>query len=142
MPRRTDPDSRIRVVLKCDEDKSPQPAFFFKPLVMRDFHRFEEVLERIRAKESTLNSMYAEVIPALTPLLVGWEHMGVDFDVEQLEDLINIQEGVELISRLSVAGQLTHEEKKSCELPPSFETDSSATPVEPDVSEANTNQST
>jgi len=113
MPRATNPNSTIEIVLDCDKDQDPQAKFLFRPPVMADEEKLGSVFD-IRDKDSV--TLTESVTLAIEECLIGFENCG-DFKhpENRISEFLNAAEGFELVSKLLSSGRLDSDEKKSLE---------------------------
>lgn len=131
MPVAIDPNARVRFVLESDKGKSPEPAFFVRPLTMRVWRKLADTTdEMLKATEG--NVAANKLIEAIKIGLVGWEGIvdakgnDIPFDPDKLEDIIDVDEAKELLDAVQDAGRLAREDKKKSESPPSSSMENSA----------------
>jgi len=119
MPRATNPDSTIVIVLDCDKDQNPQAKFLFRPPVMADEEKLGSAFD-IRDKDST--TLTESVTQAIETCLIGFENCGgFEFGKNRISEFLSAAEGFELVSKLLSSGRLDSDEKKSSESPASSE---------------------
>lgn len=121
MPRATNPNSVVPIVLDCDKDQNPQAKFFFRPPVMADEEKLGSVFD-IRDKDSV--TLTESVTRAIEECLIGFENCGkFRYPENRISEFLNAAEGFELVSKLLSSGRLDSDEKKSSESPVSSEAD-------------------
>lgn len=135
MPKLLDPESKIRLVLDGDVGKSPEPAFFSRPLSVASFRRTVECLQGV-AENAADSKNAAAVFDFLRERITGWENMidpetgeRLQFSHEKLEEILALDEAVELVSKISAGGRLSTDERKKSESLHSSETDKPASPA-------------
>jgi hypothetical protein len=122
MPRRTDPNSRLTLVLACDQYLPPesQPKFFARVLSVRQAEELQEKREHGGRKS------LAVALEVLMMFLTGWENMthpdtgaSLDFNVENLKDVLTIDELHEVIDFAIGSIAPSAGDQKKSESPPS-----------------------
>ena len=113
MPRATNPDSIIKIVLDCDKAQDPQAKFFFRPPVMADEEQLGSAFD-IRDKDA--ETLTDSVTKSIETCLIGYENCGnFKFPENRISEFLSAAEGFELISKLLASGRLDSDEKKSSE---------------------------
>ena len=131
MPIAIDPDARVRVVLSTDKGKAPEPAFFVRPLTLRQYRKVSETDETV-GQASNGSEAIGRLLKAIEVGLVGWEHVSdkdgqpIPFSMDALEDVVTIPEARELLHYCLISGRLATEDKKKSESESSSNTESSA----------------
>lgn len=122
MPRRTDPNSRLTLVLAGDIDKpkESQPKFFGRVLSVR---QSEELMDK--RSEDGGKSISAAVKMAMM-FLTGWENMTspdngepLEFSAENLKEVLTMAELLEVLDFATGSISPTGDDQKKSELPPS-----------------------
>jgi len=100
MPRRTDPNSRLTLVLDCDKHLPPeqQPKFFARVLSVRQAEEMQSIREQAGA-----NSI-KQAVDLVMMFLTGWENMtnpetgeAMAFSAENLKEVLTFDELAEVI---------------------------------------------
>jgi hypothetical protein len=95
MPRRTDPNSRLTLVLACDQHLPPetQPKFFARVLSVRQAEQMQE------RREQKTGKPLADAIELAMMFLTGWQNMvhpdtglALEFNAENLKEVLTIDE--------------------------------------------------
>lgn len=110
MPKRLDPNYRLRLVLAGDLDKEPQPCFWAKNLTVGMIERYQGGM--------TITSL----VDAVMDCLVGWEHMVLDgqpleFSRENVAMVLDADEMREIIEFCTSQARLGVEERKKSDSP-------------------------
>jgi hypothetical protein len=122
MPRRTDPNSRLTLVLACDQYLPPesQPKFFARVLSVRQAEQLQEKRDQAGAKSIEV------ALEVLMMFLTGWENMThpdtgepLAFSVENLKEVLTIDELHEVIDFAVGSIRPNGDDQKKSESPPS-----------------------
>lgn len=114
MPRSTDPDARVDIVLTTDQDKTPKPTFHFKTITVAEEEKLGKIYDA--AIGDTENELSNRVKEFLEPLLLGWSNMGkFEFGKDPLRSVVCFAEAMDLAGQLLESGRLSIEEKKRSE---------------------------
>lgn len=117
MPRRTDPNSRLVLVLDCDKHLPPeqQPKFFARVLSVRQAEQLQE-----QRNEPSSNPI-KKAVELVMMFLTGWENMNdpttgeaIEFNAENLKDVLTFDELSQVIDFATGTMKLSiGDEKKS-----------------------------
>lgn len=111
MPQLLEPGKRYAVCLDSDKDKPQEtrPVFWVLAVSARDAIAGVELVQSFTKD--------AEIVDHLKTLLVGWDNLDIDFDLEKLPDVLTVSECYELYGKINRNEHLNMEEKKSSESP-------------------------
>ena len=118
MPRRTDPNNKLTLVLACDQHLPPekQPKFFARVLSVR---QAEELQLR---RDSNQGSSIQNAIDLAMFFLCGWENMVdpdtnelMEFNAENLKEILTIDELTEVLDFATGSIKPTVDESKKSE---------------------------
>lgn len=132
MPIAIDPSTRLPIVLDSDADKEHPPTFYVRPLTVRETSHADTLDQRMREELQAGRDAYAPLFESIRVALVGWENLRnlqgelIPYDPAELDAVLVIEEGYELMRKIVRAGTLRREDKKKSESPPSSSTDSCA----------------
>lgn len=136
MPRSLDPNSRITMVLACDQDKPKEtrPEIYAKAPTLGTQRVLVRTLAKFRSGVSIADydSITDSLLDAAEMCLTGWKNIPTEFSRKGIEDVLNLEEIAEVIGFLASASASATDKKKS-ELPPSLDAVNSANPVSVDV---------
>lgn len=122
MPRRTDPGSRLTLVLACDIDKpkETQPKFFGRVLSVR---QSEELLAK-RNQEG--GKSISSAVDMVMMFLTGWENMtcpdtgeSLAFSADNLKEVLTMEELLEVLDFATGTIKPSAGDQKKSESPPS-----------------------
>ena len=99
------------VILEIDKDKSPAPTFYFKPLTARQAREIISVQENALKKTSANTSDYDLLFDTLKKYLTGWQHLPIEYDPAELDNIINLPEAFELLGKIAFQGPDSAEKK-------------------------------
>lgn len=105
----TAPNETCRVVLSSHEGMDEPPTFLFPYLTGRK----QRALLEVKASITEDAAGYDLVFGAVKEHLTGWENLGIDYDPDMLDDVINYSQGVELLARLVFQTPTVDDKKKS-----------------------------
>lgn len=120
MPRRTDPNSRLTLVLACDQHLPPesQPKFFARVLSVRQAEQIQD-----RREQKTGNPL-SDAVSLAMMFLTGWENMTspetgepMEFNAENLKDVLTIDELHEVLDFATGSITASAGEQKKSESP-------------------------
>lgn len=120
MPRRTDPNSRLTLVLACDQYLPPerQPKFFARVLSVRQAEQLQEKRDQAGRKSLEI------ALEVLMMFLTGWENMthpdtgdAIEFNAENLKEVLAIDELHEVIDFAVGSITPTGDDQKKSESP-------------------------
>lgn len=118
MPIALESGKRWPVVLDSDKGMKPEPTFFVRALSMREQYEVADVIDSEK-KGKTARQIFDEVLDCLKLHVIGWENMVdentgeiIQFDLDQLNRLIDYVQARELLSKIMINGHVSHEEKK------------------------------
>lgn len=123
MPRCLDPEQMFDIVLDGDKGKSPEPTFVCRSLTLRQFRNCIVKLQGIR-EAADQNAVISEALDVIEDVVVGWRNMidprtgkEIKFTPGTAGDLLDIEEAVELVQKITMSGRLSEDESKKSELP-------------------------
>lgn len=121
MPSALEPGRRQRIVLDCDRDKTPEPAFFARSLSIRDFREIVGTLTQIRDAKKKIELLEI-ALQGVCRVVTGWENMvdpdtglDIEFCQDALEKTITVDEAVEILSHCIRNNTLSEDERKKSE---------------------------
>lgn len=119
MPRSLDPESKLILVLDCDVDKpeETQPRIFAKSPTLGTQRRLVKLLSQLGTGD--ISEKVDAIVDAVMLCLTGWENIPLEFSREAVEDVLNLDEVVEVLSFLASQSTATAEDKKKSESLPS-----------------------
>jgi hypothetical protein len=118
MPRRTDPNSRLTLVLACDQHlpADQQPKFFARVLSVRQAEELQDRRERMQGNP------LASAIDLVMFFLCGWENMThpdtgepLEFNSANLKELLTIDELTEVLDFATGSIKPTEQDQKKSE---------------------------
>ena len=121
MPQALEPGILHRLVLDCDTDKNPTPAFHLRARSLREQMQLGDALDSLQGSDNS-RDLYTHAHGVLAKLIVGWENIARDgadipFSSDALWDVLTVPETWELIRKALAAGRVDADEKKESELP-------------------------
>lgn len=133
MPRSLDPNSRITMVLACDQDKpkETQPRIFAKSPTLSQQRKLVSLLSSLN--DGGILEKFDVILDAAETCLTGWENIPTPFSREGIADVLNLEEIVEVISFLASASSASANVKKKSESLPLSDAVNSANPASEDV---------
>lgn len=116
MPIATDPDQRVDFVLKHDAQKPPEsrPAFVCRAMSRRESRRVLDMVQAAHAERDDARS-YQMLVEALRVGVVGWRHMPIPFDFEQIDTICGYREIWELAWGYPLGGNLPEADRPKSE---------------------------
>lgn len=120
MPLFLEPGQQYPIVLDIDADKPKEsrPTFYAKSQSMRGQQRIGEVLDMWGDNpDLTLCELFDATLAVLSGVVVGWTHMGREFSIDAMKDVLNYSEARELLRKVMYNQHITPDEKKSLESP-------------------------
>lgn len=122
MPFAVDPNAVQKIVLDCDKDKDPQPAFFYRHLTYRKFVELDAMRTSI-GKDDPSES-YRKQFAALSDGLVGWQFICdpvtgqvIPFDAGMIPDIVTLSEAQEILMKRMTGAIPSVEDKKKLPSP-------------------------
>jgi hypothetical protein len=115
------------MVLASDIDAVPQPKFFAKAPNLNQQRKLIGVLASL--KNGNLDEQFDAIIDAAAMMLTGWEHIPVEFNRDNIGEVLNFEELVEVLTFLASASVPTADDKKKSELPPLSDAANCASPA-------------
>ena len=136
MPRSLDPNSKITMVLACDQDKPAEtrPEIYAKAPTLGTQRVLVRLLAKFRSgmKIEEYDSIADDLLDAAEMCLTGWKNIPTEFSRKGIEDVLNLEEIAEVIGFLASASASVDDKKKS-ELPRSSGAVNSANPASVDA---------
>jgi hypothetical protein len=140
MPIACEPGEPIRLVLPNDRGRSPEPAFYFRAMTVRDCRKLARLDARIERLDHAsdpdeVDATIDELVASVKRYLGGWELWDaegepISYDPERIEDVLDLAELLMLLRLLQMGG-MTGVDRKNCERPSPSPAESSAKPAAP-----------
>lgn len=102
----------IKLVLKSDKDKENPPAFLYRVATARDVMKMAGMYDAAQDNKSGEKNI-AMLIDLVKLGLTGWENMGMEFDAEQIADLLTIKEITELAEARMSGASISDTDRKN-----------------------------
>jgi len=115
------------MVLACDVDKTPQPRIFAKAPTINQQRKLISLMSSLEA--GNLLEQFDAMLGAASMMLVGWEHIPVEFNRENIGEVLSLEELLEVLQFLMSATTATPDDKKKSESQPSSDAVNSASPA-------------
>ena len=123
MPIICDPESEFEIVLETDKDKENPPTFIYRQLNTREFKRVGAVFDQMNhGQVSGIVEQIDIIMEAVTTGLLGWKNVfdrdGNEMAFQPMDlDLVltPVEMSGDLMSKILISGQTTHEDKKKSE---------------------------
>ena len=113
MPRSLDPSSKLTMVLACDVDKTPQPKIFAKAPNLNQQRKLVGLIACLQT--GSLNDQFDAIMDAAAMMITGWEHIPLEYNRDNIGEVLNLEELVEVFSFLISASTATADDKKKSE---------------------------
>lgn len=144
MPRCLHPDETFDVVLKSDESlpEKDRPYFTFRAFSIRQFRQAMLAMQKVQSldegKLENVEVALGAICDVLRLGMVGWGNMldhnveagqepiWIPYDPAQLDSILGMEEASELMEKMLGSAQLTVDDKKKLESPPSSAKNNSA----------------
>lgn len=105
-----EPGQSIPVTLDRDGGRDNPPTFLVKAQTLRSQRRIGEYLDG--SMDGKLSDLLNTLLDVLMENCTGWKNIDKPFSRESFEDVINYQEGRELLRKTLSAQYVTPDEKK------------------------------
>lgn len=117
MPRSLDPNARLTMVLACDAEKpaATQPRIFAKAPTLNQQRKLIGLMGSLQG--SDLLSQFEAILDAAMACLTGWENIPLEFNRENIGEVLSLEELIEVFGFLVSATVPTAADKKKSESP-------------------------
>ncbi|MFM7012442.1 MAG: hypothetical protein ACKO0Z_24465 [Betaproteobacteria bacterium] len=116
MPRSLDPNARLTIVLACDVDKVPQPKIYAKMPTLNQQRKLIGLMGSMQGSDVT--AKVDAIIDAAMTCLSGWENIPMEFNRDNIGEVLSLEELLEVFGFLVSATMPTADDKKKSELQP------------------------
>ena len=113
MPRSLDPNARLTMVLACDVDTNPQPKIFAKAPTLNQQRKLIGLMGSLQGTD--LQSQIDAIIDTAAACLIGWENIPLEFNRDNIGEVLSLEEMMEIFGFLVSATVPTADDKKKSE---------------------------
>lgn len=108
-----EPGQTKKYILKQYQNVDAAPAFLFRSLSAREAIEPRETLSYLVEKGNAESAADLDrICGSIGNALVGWENVGIDFDITKLADICEMNELYELLGVVAFGGITADDKKK------------------------------